>query len=50
MFKDCTVKYYKDPRTNENSCVMVTYPANENGISKAMAEKTFLNANYLINL
>ena len=37
MFKDCTVKYYKDPRTNENSCVMVTYPANENGISKALA-------------
>jgi hypothetical protein len=37
MFKDCTVKYYKDPRTNKNSCVMVTYPANENGISKALA-------------
>ena len=37
MFKDCTVKYYKDPRTNQNSCVMVTYPANENGISKALA-------------
>ncbi len=23
--------------TDKNSCVMITYPANENGISKAMA-------------
>ena len=37
MFKDCTIKYHKDPITNKNQCVMVTYPANENGISKAMS-------------
>ena len=37
MFEGCTVKYHKDNRTNKNSCVMITYPANENGISKAIA-------------
>tara|TARA_Y100000004_G_C8611337_1_gene284829 strand:+ start:322 stop:516 length:195 start_codon:yes stop_codon:yes gene_type:complete len=37
MFKDCTIKYHKDPRTNKNSCVMIIYPANENGIAKAKA-------------
>lgn len=37
MFENCTIKYHRDNLTNKNSCVMVTYPANENGISKAMA-------------
>jgi hypothetical protein len=37
MFKNCIVKYYKNPRTNENASVMVTYPSNENGISKALS-------------
>ena len=37
MFEGCTIKYFKDSMTDKNSCVMITYPANENGISKAMA-------------
>jgi len=37
MFEGCTIKYSKDTMTDKNSCVMVTYPANENGISEAMA-------------
>ena len=37
MFDNCTVKYFKDPVTNKNSSVTVIYPANENGISKAMS-------------
>ncbi len=32
MFEGCTIKYHKDNRTNKNSCVMVTYPADENGM------------------
>ena len=36
MFDNCTVKYFKDPVTNKNSSVTVTYPA-INGISKAMS-------------
>ena len=37
MLEGCTIKYFKDSMTDKNSCVMITYPANENGISKAMA-------------
>tara|TARA_R100001460_G_C3451490_1_gene164760 strand:- start:5 stop:199 length:195 start_codon:yes stop_codon:yes gene_type:complete len=37
MFKDCIIKYFKDPITNKNQSIMVTYPANKNGISKAMS-------------
>jgi hypothetical protein len=36
MFDNCTVKYFKDPVTNENSSVTVIYPA-ISGISKAMS-------------
>tara|TARA_B100000131_G_scaffold162108_1_gene156804 strand:+ start:545 stop:739 length:195 start_codon:yes stop_codon:yes gene_type:complete len=34
MFEGCTIKYSKDTMTDENSCVMITYPADENGIKK----------------
>ena len=34
MFEGCTIKYNKDTMTDKNSCVMVTYPADENGIKK----------------
>ena len=37
MFERCTIKYIKDTLTNKNQSIMVTYPANENGISKAMS-------------
>jgi len=37
MFEGCTIKYIKDTLTDENQSIMVTYPANENGISKAMS-------------
>ena len=37
MFEGCTIKYFKDNMTNKNTSIMVTYPANENGISKAMS-------------
>ena len=37
MFEGCTIKYFKDTFTNENQSIMVTFPANENGISKAMS-------------
>ena len=37
MFKDCTIKYVKDTLTNKNQSIMVIYPENENGISKAMS-------------
>tara|TARA_R100000654_G_C2591105_1_gene113310 strand:+ start:276 stop:470 length:195 start_codon:yes stop_codon:yes gene_type:complete len=37
MFEGCTIKYIKDTLTNKNQSIMVTYPANENGISKAMS-------------
>jgi len=37
MFEGCTIKYNKDIMTDENSCVMVTYPADENGISQSMS-------------
>jgi len=32
MFEGCTIKYSKDTMTDKNSCVMITYPADENGI------------------
>ena len=37
MFEGCTIKYFKDTMTDKNTSIMVTYPANENGISKAMS-------------
>jgi len=37
MFEGCTIKYFKNTMTDKNSCVMVTYPANENGISQSMS-------------
>ncbi len=37
MFEGCTIKYNKDIMTDKNSCVMITYPANENGISKLLS-------------
>ena len=36
MFEGCTIKYNKDTMTNKNSCVMITYPADESGISRTI--------------
>ena len=37
MFEGCTIKYFKDTMTDKNTSIMVTYPENENGISKAIS-------------
>ena len=37
MFEGCTIKYFKDTMTDKNTSIMVTYPANENGISQSMS-------------
>ena len=37
MFEGCTIKYHKDTMTDKNTSIMVTYPANENGISQSMS-------------
>ena len=37
MFEGCTIKYNKDTITDKNTSIMITYPANENGISKALS-------------
>ena len=37
MFKDCTMKYYKDKMTDEKVCIIVTYPNNANGSHRELS-------------